>query len=131
MICREFRDHVVIPALSRAVNRHINEASEKENALVGTCYWKIHEVCQYTLGITKDLVISNYQKGKLQFDLRSYLLHWQYLPPVLPVLLSGRSIWFAAKFSSILCSQMYTNSLEFITHQLRSDSIVLKVCAVQ
>lgn len=131
MICRDFGDDIVIPALCRAINRHINEVSEKENTIGGTCYWKIHEVCQYTLGITRDLVILSCQNGKLDFDLRNYLAHWQYLPPVLPILLTGRCTWFAAKYSSILPSQMYNNYIEVVLNHLRSDSVILKVCAVR
>lgn len=131
LICHEFDEDLVVPALCKAINRHLSECGIEPGT--NCLWWKIHEVCCYTLGLAREGVISHFTTtGSLEFDLQAYLAHWQMFPSTnTPKLLAGRSIWFAAKYAKLLTPQAYNSFVTMAITFLTSTDTILIVFAVR
>lgn len=94
-------------------------------------WWRKHEVCAYTLGLARNLIITQYENGLLNFNLSHYLTHWTLLNLNTPRLLLSRCLWFGAKYSDIITVEIYNNYIELILKALRSDDAILRVAAIR
>lgn len=131
LICSYFEAGAVVPALCHTLNRHLTEAeTSKQNG--SSDWWKVHEACMYTLGLIKDVILTHFKNGTLQFDLATYIEHWQlaFQHPEFPLLL-GRCLWFGGTISHVLTEAQFKNYMQSTLSYLTHNEPVLRMFPVR
>ncbi|PIK58812.1 putative importin-9 [Apostichopus japonicus] len=108
-IASEF-PQVSAPALVTILNKHIDESRSTNSKH----WWKVHESCMLAVGSVKSLIIDKASKGKLAFDVQSFLttVVLNDLKSGVSPFLCGRALWTASRFSQAMSPELVHQFLE-------------------
>nr|CAB3256618.1 importin-9 [Phallusia mammillata] len=129
--CKEFKNESAVALLS-VMDRHLKEANTQRNN-GDPHWWKIHEASFLALGSVRNLILESLEKSVIQFDFSSFLnsIVSEDLKSD-SSFLSGRSLWLASRFASLMPQETLQNFLGATVHGLQPDqSPVIRISSVR
>ncbi|XP_029213393.2 importin-9-like isoform X4 [Acropora millepora] len=121
-VAADFHESAV--SLTKAINRHLQEASERKNK-GDINWWKVHESSMLAMGCIKALIIEKVANGKVSIDMTSFLTQVvlaDLREPVSPFLI-GQALWVASRFTPLMSPELLTSFLEASVTGLQSTQL--------